>query len=439
MATPAEDRRMRIALATLGTWGDVQPFVHLAGALRAAGHDVVFLTQPEHRTQVMDECGARVVPICRPFDSDRVARLHRRVIEDRNPVGQVVTIVKYLMARDARMQLRTSRDALADRDLLVAHGTAVLSQEAALLRAIPCLGVVLAPAILPSPEQPAIGLPDLGRGGNRLLWRLGGAVGDQVVGTRMRRIVRHAGGLRRDLRLHQTFGPDGILVAASPALSPRLRRRDVAWTGPWHRPPTADVGLPAYLERFLAEGDPPLFVGFGSMEPGGGRALGAIAAAAARGVGRRLILQRGWAGLEAEGPDICVVDHLSHDRLLPRVAAIAHHCGAGTTHAAARSGRPSVPVPFLADQPWWAGRLQALGAATPAIPRHRLSSERLQAAFGRVLADPALQARARRLAEAMQGEDGCARAVRLIEVLGARNGRPASDRGRRPDPSHGVF
>jgi len=84
---------------------------------------------------------------------------------------------------------------------------------------------------------------------------------------------------------------------------------------------------------------------------------------AVRAQGRRLILSRGWAGLAAEqGDENClVVSEVNQQQLFRRVAAVVHHGGAGTTTTAARAGVPQVIVPQLADQPYWASRVAALG------------------------------------------------------------------------------
>ena len=408
-----------IALATLGTWGDLQPFVHLAAGLRQAGHRVRILTQPEHTEQVHAECGVTIDPITSPIDPALVEQLHRRVIEDRNPLGQLLTIFKYLCARDASLQRSASHQALADCDLVVAHATAMVSQEAARAQGLPVLGVALAPGILRHPGHPPMDLPDLGTA-NRILWHLVTRLGDHALGIRMRRLIPSVAGHHLQ-RTSDCFGTHGVLVAASPALAPGVRHRAFAWTGHWHRPPDTTQTLPTQVQHFLQAGPPPLYVGFGSMEPGGGHALGALCAAAARQAGVRLILQRGWADLQASGDDICVVDHLPHDLLLPHCLALVHHCGAGTTHAAARSGRPSIPVPFLADQPYWAACLRRRCAATAPIPRTRLTSQRLAAAITRCQHDQHLRTGAAQLATACATHNGIHHAVRIIEAVAERH------------------
>ncbi len=151
----------------------------------------------------------------------------------------------------------------------------------------------------------------------------------------------------------------------------------------WYWQPTKRHGQPpADLVEFLDVGDPPVYVGFGSMSGFSGaatlrdRVLDGLS-------GHRVLLASGWAGLTdtALPSNVHPAGYIPHDWLFPRCSAIIHHCGAGTSHQAARSGVPSIPVPFTADQPFWATRLRALGiASTPLNPR-KLTSEQVRTAL----------------------------------------------------------
>jgi vancomycin aglycone glucosyltransferase len=115
--------------------------------------------------------------------------------------------------------------------------------------------------------------------------------------------------------------------------------------------------------EFLEEGEPPVYVGFGSMQMAGVPGAGAAAVEAVRAQGRRALVSRGWADLAPvdEGDDCFVVGEANHRELFRRVAAVVHHGGAGTTTTAALAGAPQVIVPQLVDQPYWARRVTQLG------------------------------------------------------------------------------
>lgn len=162
---------------------------------------------------------------------------------------------------------------------------------------------------------------------------------------------------------------------------PATPGREIFQTGAWV---LADsTPLPADVEAFLERGEPPIFVGFGSMPAAGDSAHRPIAAA--RATGCRIIVSRGWADLELidDAPDCMAVGDVSHDVLFPRVAAVVHHGGAGTTAAAARAGVPQVITPMFGDQFYWAGRIADLGAGAT-TPHATMTEEFLTGGCPRV-------------------------------------------------------
>jgi UDP:flavonoid glycosyltransferase YjiC (YdhE family) len=113
---------------------------------------------------------------------------------------------------------------------------------------------------------------------------------------------------------------------------------------------------------------------------------------------------------------VLAIDAVPHSWLLPQVAAVVHHGGAGVTAAALRAGVPSVVVPVFGDQTFWAERVHALGVAPHPIPRRHLTSHNLAAAMQQAIADPTLRARCQPLAASLQAEDGVAAAIRWLEA-----------------------
>ena len=187
-------------------------------------------------------------------------------------------------------------------------------------------------------------------------------------------------------------------------------------TGQWLLPDPAfepDEALRAYLD----DGPPPVYLGFGStpLVPRLRRFLRVLFAGLE---GRRVLLSSGWAGLAEEDLPAHVhpVGFLPHDWLFPRCAALVHHCGAGTTHAAVRAGVPSIPAPFAMDQPFWADRLVRLGVASRPLDPGTATADDVRAAL-REVETPAVRQACARGAAAIATEDGVAVAVRALERL----------------------
>ena len=225
-------------------------------------------------------------------------------------------------------------------------------------------------------------------------------------------------------RLNRPVPPLLEMVGLSQhVLPPRKRER---FTGTW-RTPTAAYTPPPALAHLLDSGEPPVFIGFGSvpcMPSGDDFAwMSQMVGAAVRQSGVRAVVAPGWGGLRwpeaTEGPvdpdKVVIIDGVPHDWLFPRLGAVVHHCGVGTAMAALAAGTPSVPVPFLQDEPFWAWRLHDLGVAPPPIDPVLLTAPALASAMRAALDDTAIRSRAAELGQAMRAEDGLATAVRLVD------------------------
>lgn len=153
------------------------------------------------------------------------------------------------------------------------------------------------------------------------------------------------------------------------------------------------------------------------MASGDGERLSEIAVRALRRAGLRGILQAGSAGLAADGDDVLTIGDVPHALLFPRLAAVVHHGGAGTSAAALRAGVPAVTVPVTADQPFWARRLAAIGAATDPIPFRSLTAERLADSLRQVVKQQAHSRAAAKAARQLATENGAGQALKAIQQL----------------------
>ena len=162
-------------------------------------------------------------------------------------------------------------------------------------------------------------------------------------------------------------------------------------------------------------------IGFGSMASEDPAAMSALVLEAVKRAGVRAVLLSGWGGLsEVARDDVFATSEAPHDWLFPRMAAVVHHGGAGTTGAALRAGVPAIVVPFTMDQPFWGSRVHALGVGPKPIPRKQLSVDSLSQALRATVADQSMKTRAAALGEKLRAEDGVANAVAHFEAAGGR-------------------
>ncbi|MBW4642468.1 MAG: glycosyltransferase, partial [Goleter apudmare HA4340-LM2] len=209
-----------------------------------------------------------------------------------------------------------------------------------------------------------------------------------------------------------------ILYAYSPQVIPRpndWNSRTIV-TGYWFSDTSANFVPPLQLLDFLAAGKPPVCVGFGSMTGQNPSELTEIVLTALKNTGQRGILLTGWGGISnADLPDdVLKLEAVPHDWLFPRVAAVVHHGGAGTTAAALKAGVPNVIIPFFGDQPFWGQRVEALGVGPKPIPKKHLTAEKLAAAIQVAVNDQEMRQRALSLSEKIQAENGVEQTVKLI-------------------------
>ncbi|MER7988757.1 glycosyltransferase [Streptomyces noursei] len=392
---------MRILIITAGSRGDVAPFTGLGRRLLDAGHAVTVAAHAS-LAPLVGGCGLDYRPL--PGDPQELIRA-------RSQAGS---------PEEARAVTAVYVDELADGvaaavaggcDLvLTAFGPAPLSQTAGEAFGVPVIGTYLQPAFATRqfPLPGASGGDDLGPQGNLAAGRavLGQAEGLYAGAvTRLRArlgLPANAPSAAGDIRpVFHGFSP---LVVPRPADWPS----QVEVAGYWW--PTRPDGWqpPSELVDFLQAGPPPVFIGFGSMAPGQGERLSELVAAAVKRVGVRAVVQAGWAELSGCGADVLAIGDVPHDWLFPHTAAVVHHAGAGTAAAGLRAGVPALPVPVMADQPFWASRLHQLGVAPRPLPFQDLTAEALGAAIKDCVTEPAHRRRAAELAHHIAAEDGAA-------------------------------
>jgi sterol 3beta-glucosyltransferase len=183
-------------------------------------------------------------------------------------------------------------------------------------------------------------------------------------------------------------------------------------TGAWLDRTTPDE-LPADMRRFLDAGAAPIVVAFGSMAGAPDSEIASAIEAMLAG-GRRVLIQGGVAPA-VQSPNLFRIGRMDHRPLFARAALVIHHGGSGTSHAACAAGVPSLVVPHVGDQPYWADRLHRVGVAPAPQPARSLAAEELASAALAAASDPALRRRASELAERMSTEDGIAAAAAAIE------------------------
>lgn len=411
---------MKVLLIGVGSQGDVRPLVALAARLRAEGHDALLAAPPLFRPLAI---GCRV-----PFTALGLDMMHvGEAMAHSHGVWHFAALARTLGGL-AEGVLAGAWDSVRDSgaDVVVHHPVLPLGQHIAERLGIPALVAMPVPALVPTERfaspiwSNSAELPGVV---NRASYR----VATLQLSLWARRAIdrwRTSAGLPRRPGRHDPLrSPDSSGTPVLHAFSEHVLVRPGDWPnsahvcGYWFLRTAPDWTPPRKLAAFLNAGEPPVYIGFGSMRIGDPRALAAMVEETAARLAVRVIMALGYhrPGELASSDRVLVIRHAPHDWLFPRMTAVVHHGGAGTTGAAAAAGRPQVICPVGTDQPFWAARMRGLGVAAPAPPLQSMTGPALQRAIHQALDDTGLQQRAAELGRRIQAEDGPGRAVSLLE------------------------
>lgn len=186
------------------------------------------------------------------------------------------------------------------------------------------------------------------------------------------------------------------------------------------------------MQKFLDDGSPPVYIGFGSIVVDNPDELTNLIFEATAKAGVRALVSKGWGGFgsdELDIPDHCfLLGNVPHDWLFKRVSTVCHHGGAGTCAAGIAAGRPTIVVPFFGDQPFWGQMIHRAHAGPKPIPHKLLTVENLSAAISFCQNETVLTS-ARSMASQINNEDGPAVGARHFHsFLGLEKLRCSIDR-----------
>jgi UDP:flavonoid glycosyltransferase YjiC (YdhE family) len=414
---------VRILFTTLGTLGDLNPYLAIARGLAARGHEPVVATH-EYWRAVVEREGLpfrAVRPDARREDPELFARAM-------NPRFGPAVVLREIVLPALEDSYADTLSAALGADAVVTHPLALTAPIVAQHAGLPWISTVLAPvSFFSRSDFPVLSpVPHA--------WRSYGVPGIPALLSLALRTVTHAW-MRpvRELRDRLGLPPGGNPLYEgqhSPLLALALFSRVIAHPQPdW--PPSARLTGFAFhdgssgddpearrLEAFLAAGPPPVVFTLGSSAVNVAGRFYDESVLAARRLGLRAVLLVGdepgsRLGVPL-GDDAIAIARAPHHTLFPRAAALVHHGGIGTLAQALRAGRPMLVVPWSHDQPDNARRVVRLGVARE-LRSGRYRADRAAAALEELLAEPAYAARATELSAVVRAEDGVTAACDEIE------------------------
>jgi len=409
----------RIAIATVGTQGDVQPYVSLAVALQQRGYSVV-LGAPNDFEQFIGSYGIEF----RSLGGSMQEFLTQARFE--NAMSQSLLINGPALLRQGQMIVDTAArlawEMAQGADAIIGNMNTSFIIDIAEALKIPAIMSALQPLNTTS-EFPLCMYygATFGPALNRLTYTTMTVqqIYYNLPRNRLRRELmgldsRKKGGFFKDT--HGVGLP--TLYAYSSLVSPRPRDwpKSAIVTGFWGLPDNSEWQPSEEFRAFLAAGEAPVYIGFGSM-PFGAERNTQILKDAVKLWGGRVVVARGWGGINPDDlpSEIFAIERAPHDKLFKYVRAVVHHGGAGTTAAGLNHGKPTFIVPQTVDQPYWGRPVHELGCGPKPIRLRRLTPELLAAALADLSTNPSYQLAAEALASRLGAEDGTDRAIKVIE------------------------
>ena len=413
---------MKITIFAAGSQGDIQPCVVLSKGLRQAGYRVC-LAAPEDFAGFIQEHGVDYHPLRGDVQRIMASETGRSLMEtgSANPI-KTIRAMRTMLAPVVMKMAQDAFEACRDADALIC--LAVLcsfGQSIAQARNIPLVSIEPTP-LLPTKAFPAPGWP-IQSNFSGLHNRFSGMAMLQVLWQWYRPFVnefRKFMGLPAysAARFYHGLTSAPMLSAYSPIVIPHPTDwpDSVHITGYFFLDSRGDWQPSPELKTFLEAGDPPVYIGFGSMAGRNPEEVATLVLDALAQTSLRGLLLTGWGGIRTISvPDnVFVLNSAPHSWLFPRMAAVVHHGGAGTTAEGLRAGVPTVIVPFAFDQPFWGARVKALGVGPDPIPRRKLTADSLAHALRVAVADPGMKKRAYQLGADIRAEDGIGNAVKII-------------------------
>jgi sterol 3beta-glucosyltransferase len=427
----SKESSMNITILTIGSRGDVQPFVALGVGLEEAGHEVTLATGKAFEAFVAEH-GLRHFAL----EVDLLERLQ-------SPEGKAAVSGKKLlttMKKAASMYSRVLNQEWAasqGADALVYHPKALGGYHIAEALDVP--GFLTHPVPMFSPTRafpnPVLPVTNLGGVLNRFSYeaflRLLTAPYHRTINRWRKETLKLPPTSLLASELEVRGRPiQRLLCCSSHVVSPPSDWDDsTSVTGYWFLDGSEKWQPPAHLAEFLKKGPAPIYVGFGSLGTWASQNVINATLAALKHSGQRSVLTTSAGRVPLNVPDdVCVIDSAPHEWLFPKMAAVVHHGGAGTTAEGLRAGKPTLICPTsMNDQAFWGRRAFELGVGPKPIPQNKLTAEMLGRAIHGAVTDGAIHRRAEELGQMIRAERGVVRAVEIIEERMGRS-KPASNR-----------
>ena len=415
---------MKITILTIGTRGDVQPFIALSLGLKQAGYEIKIVTHSIFESWIKSY-GFDFAFIEGNPQEFIESEEGRKILESGSNPIEFIRLFSQSISPFVDSLMSDIWQACQSTDAIIAHSTLFWTYDLAQKLNVPYFLASYTPQSATTNYPVAMGSGKSSSGVlNYLSYPLSSLILWQIFKKPVNQWLKSNLGLSsRSFWRSPIFSMRKqkvpFLYAYSNYVLPKPRnwRKEDYVTGYWFLDSASDWTPPGNLTNFLNAGSPPVYIGFGSMSNRDPETTTKIAIAALEKTNQRGIISTRWGGINnLDLPNnVFKINSVPHNWLFPQCAAVVHHGGAGTTAAGLKAGVPTVIVPFFSDQPFWGHRIADLGVGTEPIEQKVLTVENLSVAIEAAVTNKLTRDRAIDLSKQICSENGVDNAVKAIK------------------------
>lgn len=413
---------MKIGIQTWGSNGDIRPMIALANGLQNAGHTVTLVVSSLDNRNYSEECATfnipyQQVPETIDFDLETFAQKTFQM----NAAQWLVALLDIAYFPYENSIYQASKQLAKENDLLIGHHFLYPLKIAASKHNKPFYSVMFCHAVVQANSQAPFRLPNLGSRLNSLQWCLMDIAFDFILKKKLTRLWNKEGMPKIKHVLSELLSSDSLnLVAVDPVFCPtkdewKLQHKACGFL---NLPTDNDNWqINTELQSFLDSGSAPVYMTFGSLQQAVPEWSMELFIEATQLAGCRAIIQTSSVKYPANSQqeNIFFIGRHPHQSLFTHCAAIVHHGGAGTTHSASLCGRPSIVIPFMDEQLFWAKSLEQLGLATKPLLARNADKKQLASRIRTILSNEIYLKNAEKAGDNIKVRQGVKNAIELIE------------------------
>jgi len=415
---------MKIIILTSGSRGDVQPYIALAKGIQNKGYNVKLVANSNFKDFVEDN-NIKFCPVNLDIKELVESEEGIKLIESRNVVNFLLKFLD-LFKKSLVQFFDEILEYCNDSDLIIHSPTAFVASYIAVKMNIPSIGAYLQP-FSKTKEFPNFAFPQ-----NISYLPFYNELSHYLFDFLSWQMIRPSVNYITNQRLKigklpfffisskfQEKNNFPIIYGYSSHIIPKPKdwRESLNITGYWFLENNNYIP-PKELENFLNTDKKIIYIGFGSMSNRNSEEVAKIIENTINKLNIKAVVLSGWKGInKIENENIYMTDYIDHNWLFPKISACVHHSGAGTTSACLKSATPQIPIPFFADQPFWANRVYSLGLASKPIKRKNLNEENLFFSVKSILEDKEISKRAKEISKKISQENGIENALKSIDNI----------------------